>query len=150
MQYLANNFGNILERNGLPEVNVKEGETMMGIISSFQRHYMDPDKTDLNICTHTFGTMAVTVVMEQFRKYYLLVEKEAVKLQAEDEENQAVLEEEQSTSVNRLSSPPQMDVYKTTSMSKEKTSTTSKASETMSQGTKNRMTTQKNIYNIKA
>ena len=40
MQHLASDFGNILERNGLPEVNVKEGETMMGIISSFQRHYM--------------------------------------------------------------------------------------------------------------
>ena len=87
--------------------------------------------------------MAITVVMEQSRKYYLLVEKEAVKLQAEDEENQAVLEEEQSTSVNHLSSPPQMDIYKTTSMSKEKTSTMSKASETMSEGTKNRTTTLK-------
>ena len=118
----------------------------MGIISSFQRHYVDPDKTDLNICTHTFGTTAITVVMEQFRKYYLLVEKEAIKLQTEDEdENQAVSEEEQSTSVNRLSSPPQMDVYKTTSMSKQKTSTTSKASETTSQGTKNRMMTQKHL-----
>ena len=144
MQHLASDFCNILEKNRLPEVNVKKGETMMGIISSFQRHYVDPNKTDLNIRTHTFGTTAITDVMEQFRQYYLLVEKEAIKLQTEDEdENQAVSEEEQSTSVNRLSSRPQMDVYKTTSVSKQTTSTTAKGSETMSQGTKNRTTTQK-------
>ena len=63
----------------------------MGIISSFQRHYLDIDKTDLNICTHTFGTVAITVVMEQFRKYYLLVEKEAIKLQTEDEDNKKAM-----------------------------------------------------------
>ena len=40
---------------------------------------MDPDKTDLNMHTHTFGSAALTVVMEAFRKYFLLVEKEAVK-----------------------------------------------------------------------
>ena len=81
MQHLATDFGNILEKDRLPQVNVKQRETMMGIISSFQRHYVDPNKTDLNIHTHTFGGAAITVVMETFRKYYLLVEKEAVKLQ---------------------------------------------------------------------
>lgn len=86
MQHLTRDFSNILEKNGLPEVNVKEGETRMGIISSFQKHYVDPDKTNLNMHSHTFGSVAITVVMKQFRKYYLLVEKEAVKLQAEDEE----------------------------------------------------------------
>ena len=44
MQPLATDFSNILEKNQLPQVNVKHGETMMGIISSFQRHYMDKSK----------------------------------------------------------------------------------------------------------
>ena len=145
MQHLATNFGNILEKNRLPQVNVKQGETMMAIISSFQRHYMDPDKTDLNIRMHTFGGAAVTVVMEAFRKYYLLVEKEAVKLQTEPE-NEEISEqeqsrEEQSRSVKCLSSLPQMDVYKTTCTSR--TSTMSKASATTSQGTKHTTMTQK-------
>ena len=139
MQHLATNFGNILEKNGLPLVNVKQGETMMGIISSFQRHYMDPDKMDLNIHRHTFGGAAITVVMEAFRKYYLLVEKEALKLQTEHENEE--ISEEQSRSVKCLSSPPQIDVYKTTGTSR--TSTMSKASATMSQGTKHTTTTQK-------
>ena len=95
MQHLAANFNNILEKNRLPQVNVKQGETMMGIISSFQRHYVDPNKTDLNIHMHTFGGTAVTVVMEAFRKYYLVVEKEAVKLQTEPE-NEEISEQEQS------------------------------------------------------
>ena len=95
MQHLAIDFGNIIEKNGLPEVNVNEGDTMMGIISSFQRHYMDPDKTDLNMCTHTFGNTAVTVMMEALKTYYILIEKEAVKLQSnlgneEEEENRSV------------------------------------------------------------
>ena len=145
MQHLATNFSNILEKNGLPQVNVKQGETMMGIISSFQRHYMDPDKMDLNIHTHTFGSTAVTVVMEAFRKYYLLVEKEAFKLQTEPEKEkiseQEQSREEQNRSVKRLSSPPQMDVYKTTCTSR--TSTTSKTSATTSQGTKHTTMTQK-------
>ena len=66
MQHLASDFGNIIEKNGLPEVNVNEGNTMMGIISSFQRHYVDPDKTDLNMRTHKFGGTAITVMMEAF------------------------------------------------------------------------------------
>ena len=140
MQHLATNFGNILEKNGLPQVNVKQGETMMGIISSFQRHYMDLNKIDLNICMHTFGGTATTVVMEAFRKYYLLVEKEALKLQTEHE-NEEISEEEQSRSVKCLSLLPQMDVYKTTSTSR--TSATLKASAKMSQGTKHTMMTQK-------
>ena len=145
MQHLATNFSNILEKNGLPQVNVKQGETMMGIISPFQRHYVDPNKMDLNIRMHTFGSTAITVVMEAFRKYYLLVEKEAVKLQTEPE-NEEISEQEQSRkeqsrSVKCLSSPPQMDIYKTTCTSR--TSTTSKASATMSQGTKHAMMTQK-------
>ena len=135
MQHLATNFSNILEKNRLLQVNVKQGETMMGIISSFQRHYMDPDKTDLNICMHTFGSTAITVVMEAFRKYYLLVENEEI---SEEEEESR---EEQSRSVKHLSSPPHMDVYKTTGTSR--TSTTSKASATTSQGTMHTMTTQK-------
>ena len=142
MQHLATNFGNILEKNRLPQVNVKQGETMMEIISSFQRHYVDPCKTDLNICMHTFGSTAITVVMEAFRKYYLLLEKEALKLQTEPE-NEEISEEsreEQSRSVKHLSLPPQIDVYKTTGTSR--TSTTSKASATTSQGTKH-TTTQK-------
>ena len=92
MQHLASDFGNILEKNSLPQVTVKEGDTMMEI-SSFQRHYMDPDKTDLNMCTHTFDSAAETVVMEAFKKYYLLVEKEAVKLPS-DLGNEEVSEEE--------------------------------------------------------
>ena len=145
MQHLAIDFGNIIEKNRLPQVNVKQGETMMGIISSFQRHYLDPDKTDLNICMHIFGGTAITVVMEAFRMYYLLVEKEALKLQTEPE-NEEISEqeqsgEEQSRSVKRFSFPPQMDVYKTTCTSRP--STTSKASATTSQGTKHTMVTQK-------
>ena len=140
MQHLAMDFSNILEKNGLLQVNVKQGETMMGIISSFQRNYVDPNKMDLNICTHTFGGVAVTVVMEAFRKYYLLVEKEALKLQTEHE-NEEILEEEQSRSVKHLSLPPLMDVYKTTCTSR--TSITSKASATTSEGTKHTMMTQK-------
>ena len=106
---------------------------------------MDPNKTDLNIRTHTFGGTAVTVAMEAFRKYNLSVETEAVKLQTEPE-NEEILEqeqsrEEQSRSVKRLSLPPQMDIYKTTCTSR--TSTMSKASATMSQGTKHTMRTQK-------
>ena len=93
MQHLATDFGNILEKNGFLQVTVKEGDTMMGIISSFQRHYVDPEKTDLNMHTHTFGGAAITVVMEVFRKHYLLVEKEAVKLQS-DFRNEEVSEEE--------------------------------------------------------
>ena len=85
--------------------------------------------------------------MEAFRKYYLLVEKEALKLQTEPE-NEEISEqeqsrEEQSRSVKRLSLPPQMDVYRTTCTSR--TSTTSKASATTSQGTKHTTTTQKSI-----
>ena len=95
MQHLATDFGNILKKNGVPQVTVKEDNTMMAIISSFQRHYVDADKSDLNICTHTFGGTAVTVVMEVFRKYYLLVEKEAVKLQS-DFGNEEVSEENKS------------------------------------------------------
>ena len=95
MQHLATDFGNILKKNGLPPVTVKEGDTMMAIISSFQRYYMDADKNDLNIHMHTFGSTAVTVVMEAFRKYYLLVEKEAVKLPS-DFGNEEVSEENKS------------------------------------------------------
>ena len=127
MQHLATDFGNILEKNSLLQVTVKEGDTMMGIISSFQRHYMDPDKTDLNMCMHIFGGTAITVVMEAFRKYYLLVEKEAVKVQS-DFRNEEVSEEE-NRSVKWLSLPPQMDIYKATGTS---TSTMLKSSVTMS------------------
>ena len=100
---------------------------------------------DLNICTHTFGGAAVTVVMEAFRKYYLLVEKEALKLQTEHE-NEEISEEEhsreeQSRSVKHLSLPQQMDNYKTTCTSR--TSTMSKTTATKSQGTKHTMMTQK-------
>ena len=113
MQHLATDFSNILEKNALLQANVRQGETMMGIRSSFQRHYMDPDKTDLNVHMHTFGGTAITVVMEAFQKYYLLVEKDALKLQNEHE-NEEISEQEQSRSVKGLSSPPQMDIYKTT------------------------------------
>ena len=54
---------------------------------------MDPDKTDLNMHTHTFGSAALTVVMEAFRKYYFLVENEAVKLHS-DFGNEEVSEKE--------------------------------------------------------
>ena len=112
MQHLASDFGNIIEMNSLPKVNVNEGNTMMGIISSFQRHYVDPDKTYLNMCTHTFGGAAITVVMETFRKFYILVEKESVKFQSDLGNNK--VSEEENRSVKGLSSPPKMDVYKST------------------------------------
>ena len=140
MQRLATDFSNILEKNRLPQVNVKQGETMMRIISSFQRHYVALDKMDLNVCTHTFGSAAVTVVMEAFQKYYLLVEKDALKLQTEHE-NEEISEQEQSRSVRGLSLPPQMDVYKTTCTSRK--STMSKASARTPQGTKDTTMTQK-------
>ena len=85
MKHLAVDFGAILTKAGLPPVMLKEGDSMMSVISAFECYYVEAENSDLNLRMHMFGGSAITVVMEAFRKYYLLGEETAVNMQQKDQ-----------------------------------------------------------------
>ena len=66
MKQLAVDFGSILQKAGLPPVTLKHGDSMMGVISAFERHYIEAENSDLNLRTHMFRSQAIAVVMESF------------------------------------------------------------------------------------
>ena len=80
MNHLAVDFGAILSKAGLPPVTLKEGDSMMSVISAFECYYVEAKNSDLNLRMHVFGGSGTTVVMEAFRKYYWLVEERAVNM----------------------------------------------------------------------
>ena len=100
MKHLAVDFGAILAKAGLPPVTLKEGDSMMSVISAFEHYYVEAENSDLNLRMHMFGSSAVAVLMEAFRKYYLLVEETAVNMQQKEQ-----VSSESSLSLQPLGSP---------------------------------------------
>ena len=90
MKQLAVDFGSILHKAGLPPVMLKHGDSMIGVTSSFERHYVKAENSDLNLRTHMFGGQAVTLVMESLQRYYHFVEQAALKMQAVEEKEQVM------------------------------------------------------------
>ena len=89
MKHLAVDFGAILSKAGLSPVTLKEGDSMMSVISAFEHYYVEAENSDLNLRTHMFGGSVVVVVMEAFRKYYRLVEETAVNMQQNEKVNKS-------------------------------------------------------------
>ena len=54
MKHLAVDFGTILSKVGLPPVTLKEGNSMMSVISAFECYYIKVENSDLNLRTHMF------------------------------------------------------------------------------------------------
>ena len=90
MKHLAVDFGAILSKAGLPPVTLKEGDSMMSVISAFEHYCVEVENLDLNLRTHMFGGSAITIVMEAFRKYYHLVEKLALSMQENEKDIEKV------------------------------------------------------------
>ena len=67
MKHLAVDFGAILTKAGLLPVTLKEGDSMMFVISAFEHYYVEAKNSDLNLRMHMFGGSAIAVVMEAFR-----------------------------------------------------------------------------------
>ena len=105
MKQLGVDFGSILHKAGLPPVTLKKGESMMSIIITFERHYVEAEDLELNLQTHMFGGQVIGVVMESFRCYYHLVEEAASKMQQEVDNKKVSPENE---SVHTLGSPPEL------------------------------------------
>ena len=84
MKHLAVDFGGILSKAGLPPVTLKEGDSMMSVISAFECYYVEVENSDLNLRTYMFRGSAIMVVTEAFRKYYQLVEETAVNMQQKE------------------------------------------------------------------
>ena len=84
MKHLAVDFGTILAKAGLPPVTLKEGNSMMSVISAFKYYYVEVENLDLNLRTHMFEGSAITIVMKAFRKYYCLVEQSALSMQVSE------------------------------------------------------------------
>ena len=103
MKHLAVDFGAILSKAGLPPVTLKEGNSMMSVISAFEHYYVEAEKSDLNLKTHMFGGSAIAVVMKAFRKYYRLVEETAVNMQQNEK-----VSSESSSPLQWLGSPPDL------------------------------------------
>ena len=112
MKHLAVDFGTILSKAGLPPVTLKEGDSMMSVISAFKRYYLEVENSDLNLRTHMFGGFAVVIVMEAFRKYYCLVEQSALSMQGNGKDIEEV-SSEKSSPLQKLGFPP--DLAKPTS-----------------------------------
>ena len=117
MKHLAVDFGTILAKAGLLPVTLKEGDSMMSVISAFECYYVEAENSDLNLRIHMFGGSATAVVMEAFRKYYLLVEETAVNMQQKEQ-----VSSESSSSIQPLGSPP--DLPKPTSSCQDTSKTT--------------------------
>ena len=49
MKQLGVDFGSILQKAGLPPVTLKMGESMMRVISTFERHYTEAEDSELNL-----------------------------------------------------------------------------------------------------
>ena len=103
MKHLAVDFGAILSKAGLPPVTLKEGDSMMSVISAFERYYVEAENSDLNLRMHMFRGSAIMVVMEAFRKYYGLVEETAVNMQQNEK-----VSSESSSPLQQLGSPPDL------------------------------------------
>ena len=73
LKHLAVDFGVTLSKAGLLPVALKEGDSMLSVISAFECYYVEVENSDLNLRMHMFGGSAITVMMEAFRNYYLLV-----------------------------------------------------------------------------
>ena len=100
MKHLAVDFGAILAKAGLLPVTLKEGDSMMSVINELEHYYVEAENLDLNLRMHMFGGSAAAVVMEAFRKYYLLVEETAVNIQKKEQ-----VSSESSSSLQPLGSP---------------------------------------------
>ena len=107
MKHLAVDFGTILSKAGLPPMSLKEGDSMMSVISAFECYYVEAENLDLNLRTHMFRGSAVAVVMEAFRKYYRLVEQSAISMQGNEKDIQEV-SSENSSPLQKLGSPPDL------------------------------------------
>ena len=107
MKNLAVDFGTILSKAGLPPMTLKEGDSMMSVISVFEWYYVEAENSDQNLRTHMFGGSAVAVVMEAFRKYYHFVEQSAISMQGNEKDIQEV-SSENSSPLQKLSSPPNL------------------------------------------
>ena len=103
MKHLAVDIGAILSKAGLPPVALKEDDIMMSIISAFECCYVEAENPDLNLRMHMFGGSAIAVMMEAFRKYYLLVEEKALNMQQKEN-----ISSEISSSLQPLGSPPDL------------------------------------------
>ena len=63
MKHLAVDFGSILSKVGLPTVTLKEGDSMMSVISAFKHYYVEAENSDLNLRMHMFRGSAIAVLM---------------------------------------------------------------------------------------
>ena len=93
MKHLAVDFGTILSKAGLPPMTLKEGDSMMSVISVFEWYYVEAENSDQNLRTHIIGGSAVAIVMEAFRKYYHLVERSALSMQGNEKDIEEVSNE---------------------------------------------------------
>ena len=107
MKHLAIDFGTILSKAGLPPVTLKEGDSMMSMISAFEHYYVEAENSDLNLRTHMFGGSAVAIVMEAFRKYYCLVELSALSMQGNEKDIEEV-SSKMFSPLQKLGSPPDL------------------------------------------
>ena len=107
MKHLVVDFGTILSKAGLPPMTLKEGDSMMSMISAFERSYVEVENSDLNLRTHMFRGSTVAIVMEAFRKDYHLVEQSAISMQGNEEDIQEV-SSENSSPLQKLGSPPNL------------------------------------------
>ena len=107
MKHLAVDFGTILSKAGLPPVTLKEGNSMMSVISAFECYYVEVENSDLNLRTHMFRGSAVAIVMEAFRKYYHLVEQSALSIQGNEKDIEEV-SSKKSSPLQKLGSPPNL------------------------------------------
>ena len=105
MKHLAVDFGTILSKVGLPPMTLKEGDSMMLVISAFECYYIEAENSDLNLRTHMFRGSAIAIVMEAFRKYYRLVEQSAISMK-ENEKYIEKVSSKMSSPLQRLGSPP--------------------------------------------
>ena len=106
MKHLVVDCGTILSKAGLPPVILKEGDSMMSMISAFERNYVEVGNSDLNLRTHMFRGSAVAIVMEAFRKYYH-VEQSAISMQGNEKDIQEV-SSKNSSPLQKLGSPPNL------------------------------------------
>ena len=107
MKNLAVDIGTILSKAGLHPMTLKEGDSMMSVISVFEWYYVEAENSDQNLRTHMFGGSAVAVVMEAFRKYYHLVEQSAISIQGNEKDIQEV-SSKNSSPLQKLGSPPDL------------------------------------------
>ena len=105
MKQLGVDFGSILQKACLPPMTLKKGEPTISVISTFERHYVEAEDSELNLQTHMFRGQVVAVVVESFRCYYLLVDEAVSKMQQEVDNKKVSPENE---SVHTLGSPPEL------------------------------------------